>query len=265
MQAPQSAVAAAVTGRAPRWKVGLVLGLAGGISSLLLVPYVLAVSHRPPQTPGLPLPVAFAISWVQSTGVLFLLAWAGLALGQRLGLDAPFLRAWLSRGGAPRAQARWLVAVGLGVAAAAVIVLLDAVVFHGGMRDALAQAGRDMPRAARWKGALACFYGGIAEEVQLRLFLMTAVAWCLDKAIRPSSPRAVLVAANVVAALVFGAGHLPLAVQIFGLSAIVVVRTVVLNALGGVAFGALYARFGLEHAMVAHFCADVVLHVVVGG
>jgi membrane protease YdiL (CAAX protease family) len=72
-------------------------------------------------------------------------------------------------------------------------------------------------------------------------------------------------AANVVAALAFGAGHLPMAAQVFGgLTTMVVVRTIALNALGGIVFGSLYSRWGLERAMVAHFCADIVLHVVLG-
>jgi hypothetical protein len=55
------------------------------------------------------------------------------------------------------------------------------------------------------------------------------------------------------------------AAQVFGpLTSVVVARTLLLNALGGVAFGALYWRSGLEHAMVARFCTDIVLHVVAG-
>jgi membrane protease YdiL (CAAX protease family) len=37
-----------------------------------------------------------------------------------------------------------------------------------------------------------------------------------------------------------------------------------LNALGGVVFGSLYWRRVLEHAMLAHFCADLVLHGIGG-
>jgi membrane protease YdiL (CAAX protease family) len=44
----------------------------------------------------------------------------------------------------------------------------------------------------------------------------------------------------------------------------VVFRTLVLNALGGLAFGWLFYRHGLEHAMAAHFSADIVVHVLAG-
>jgi membrane protease YdiL (CAAX protease family) len=41
-----------------------------------------------------------------------------------------------------------------------------------------------------------------------------------------------------------------------------VVGTVLLNAIGGVVFGWLYWRRGIEAAMVAHLTADLTLHVV---
>ncbi|MCV4861147.1 hypothetical protein OFB63_34375, partial [Escherichia coli] len=46
-----------------------------------------------------------------------------------------------------------------------------------------------LPAVARWKRLLASFYGGINEELLLRLFLMTLVAWLLGR-IFSRSPRA---------------------------------------------------------------------------
>jgi membrane protease YdiL (CAAX protease family) len=66
----------------------------------------------------------------------------------------------------------------------------------------------------------------------------------------------------VMVAVLFGAGHLPIAAQLGTLTVGVVARVIIYNALLGVAFGWLYWRRGLEHAMLAHFCADIVLHVV---
>ena len=68
--------------------------------------------------------------------------------------------------------------------------------------------------------------------------------------------------AIVVAALVFGAAHLPAAFAIWGFGAANIARTLVLNGIAGLVFGALYWRRGLEHAMAAHFSADLVLHVI---
>ena len=65
-----------------------------------------------------------------------------------------------------------------------------------------------------------------------------------------------------MAGLLFGAGHLPAAVELWGLSPIVVFRTIILNAVAALAFGWLYWRRGIEMAMLGHFSADIVLHVL---
>jgi membrane protease YdiL (CAAX protease family) len=70
------------------------------------------------------------------------------------------------------------------------------------------------------------------------------------------------VLAIVLAALLFGASHLP-AAHAAGLlgTPLLAARVVLLNAVVGIACGGLLWKYGLEHAMLAHFCADAVLHV----
>jgi membrane protease YdiL (CAAX protease family) len=63
--------------------------------------------------------------------------------------------------------------------------------------------------------------------------------------------------ATILAALVFGIGHLPAVAALVPLSAALVARTVTLNALGGVVFGWLYWRHSLEAAMLAHGAAHI--------
>lgn len=71
--------------------------------------------------------------------------------------------------------------------------------------------------------------------------------------------------AIVIAAVLFAAGHLPAVAAVSPLTTALIARTLVLNSLAGIAFGWLYWRCGLEAAMVAHFSADLVIHVIVGG
>ena len=73
---------------------------------------------------------------------------------------------------------------------------------------------------------------------------------------------AVLWIANVLAAVLFGLGHLPATAALFPLTPLVITRAVVLNGLLGIAFGYLYMTRGLESAMISHFSADIVLHVL---
>ncbi|HIC89514.1 MAG TPA: CPBP family intramembrane metalloprotease [Anaerolineae bacterium] len=68
--------------------------------------------------------------------------------------------------------------------------------------------------------------------------------------------------ANVLTALLFGAGHLPTLAMLAPLTVMLVVRTVLLNSIAGIVFGWLYWRRGLLAAIASHFSADIVLHVV---
>ncbi len=238
------------------------LGAVSALTVLLLYPYLLVLMPKL-GTLEIPLWQLVPIQVVQTGVQLFLAAWAGLYLGTTLGLDAPFLRAWIYKQPLPEPPPRrqFGLAAVAGLAAGAVVVGLDAFVFMERQPEAIQAMGANI---ARWKGLLASFYGGIGEEVLTRLFFMTLVAWALSKITRGRAPS-IFVAAATVAALGFAAAHLPAAAQLAPLDSWVVSRVMVLNGLVGIVLGILFWRRGLEHAMVAHFCADLVLHVVVTG
>ena len=71
---------------------------------------------------------------------------------------------------------------------------------------------------------LPCFYGGLGEEIVTRLFLMSLVAWLAGKVWKTASvrPSQGFWLANVLVAVAFGAGHLPLAAQLTSLSPLLV-------------------------------------------
>jgi membrane protease YdiL (CAAX protease family) len=68
--------------------------------------------------------------------------------------------------------------------------------------------------------------------------------------------------ANILAAILFGLGHLPATATLVPLTPLIVVRAIVLNGLLGIALGYLYFTRGLESAIISHFSADIVLHVL---
>lgn len=232
------------------------LGLLSALSVALLFPYIAALIPKISET-KIPIWALIPIQAIQGGVELGVLAWVGLRLGSSLGLDAPYLRALLDRTPRPTAH-HFLRAAAIGLVGGATTAVLDAFVFMPMQPEAIRKAGESV---ARWKGLLASFYGGIGEEVLTRLFLMTLIVWIGSKLSR--SPRIFVVAA-FVAALVFAAGHLPAAAQLAPLDAIVVTRVLVLNTGLGFVFGLIFWRWGLEHAMLAHFAADLVLHVIAG-
>ena len=108
-------------------------------------------------------------------------------------------------------------------------------------------------------------YGAVIEEVMLRLFFMSLVAFILHKLFgkkqeKPSA--AMLVAANVIAALLFAAAHLPATVLLLGNSPMLIFRCFLLNGGIGLLLGYLYRRHGLRYAMIAHGGCHVVSKVI---
>ncbi len=107
----------------------------------------------------------------------------------------------------------------------------------------------------------AVLYGGVIEEVMLRLFMMSLVAFILHKLFwkkQEQTPTAALVAANVVSALLFAAGHLPATAAMMGLTPMIIFRCMLLNGGFGLVFGWLYRKYGLRYAMIAHGGCHVV-------
>jgi hypothetical protein len=194
----------------------------------------------------------------------------GLFLATRIGTGLPFLEGWVKKepiwdrfGGVVKQS------VVIGVLTALVIMVLVMVVFSPLMQAELSEAGIVIPEERLpppWQGFLASFYGGITEEVQMRLFVMTLVAAIggllfKDEDGRPK--KGVFWFGIVTAAVIFGLGHLPsTAAMGIPITPLVVTRAVLLNGIGGVMFGWLYFKSGLESAMIAHFSADIVVHVI---
>jgi hypothetical protein len=255
MNAFLSVPVAALSAPAPDpsdWRIALVLGVVMGIASMLVLPYASALTGKPL--------AGAAVATAGARGALFafLFASVGLALGAPVGLDAPLVRSWIA--GTPfRGEAHWLKAAFVGAVAGFGVLLLHKVFFA----RVVASAPKMARQPTRWQGALASFGAGIEEEIEWRLGVMTVLAWGIAKS-SGSTDTWVFMTAITVAAVGFGAVHLRLAAKISGsLSTIVVLETVLLNTLVGIVFGVLYWRWGLEHAMVAHFCADIVIHVIV--
>lgn len=252
--------------RIPSWRLDLktavAWGLLAGVSAVLVIPYLMQLMPQSFVHLRMPLPALVALQGVQTLVLLGLLSFLGLRMGHRVGLGSPLLQGWLGPDPAPAWRTlKPLQAVILG-ALAAMLVIGASLLLDPMLPEPLHPIADPGAGKSALNGLLASFYGGIVEELQLRLFLMTLLVWLFTAFGRRRPHAATLWIAIVIAALLFGAGHLPAAAKLWGLSDIVVFRTVALNAIAGLAFGWLYWRRGIEMAMLGHFSADIVLHVL---
>jgi hypothetical protein len=224
-----------------------------------------------PDAPELSSSLTLTLAIVNPLVLVAVATLAGLVFAPRVGLRS-LLAAWAA--GRPFDAHAWRaalpVALAVGAVVGALLVVLDALtatLLVGELAGQTVTADRSL--AVTVAGVL---YGGITEEILLRWGLMSLLAWAFALAARvarlsdagpagaPSSTA--MATAIVVSALLFGLSHLPALAAQAELTVGLVARTVLLNALGGVAFGVLFWRRHLEAAMVAHASAHVVISLI---
>lgn len=232
-------------------------GILGAVTVPLLLPSI--IERIPPEQRALPLPLPLfcVILAVQFLVLYGLLALAGLRLARARGREpAPLLSGiWAdqrpNRLGLPAGFA-----FGTGVLCG--VVLLGAMgLIHRWLPHTLPEV---LHPASFWGALLASGTASFGEEILCRLFLLSALLRIL-----PLSGKSTVIAV-AVSSLLFGALHAPAAAYIFGglhhVPHLFWVWMIVLNAFVGVACATWYLRIGIGGAILVHFGADLVWHVL---
>ena len=246
------------------WSVFLILLAAAVFGVAASFPFVFSLYLDKLAAAPIPIPAVFGLALLQNTVILGVIIWVGLLLIPKLGLPgAPLIEDW--RSGKPIAdRLRALIPLsvmtgfGVGIAVLVILVLL--------LRNELPEL--PVGKAALipiWRRLLICFYGGLTEEILMRVFLFSLLAWLLNKLLRTSErpPKGkVIWAANILLAILFGLGHLASVVPFMPITLKIVLGAILLNGVASIAFTVLYLRCGLEAAMLSHFVADFVIWVI---
>lgn len=102
-------------------------------------------------------------------------------------------------------------------------------------------------------------YGGFTEEILMRFGLMTLIVWITSKLVKGAKPIAYWTGI-IIAAIIFAFGHFPIAYQAVGNPSMVLLIYILIgNTIGGLIFGWLYWKKGLESAFIAHIFAHVIM------
>ena len=240
----------------------VLLGL-GLIGAAAILPYSFALAGDKVSQARLSRPVLALISFVQTAVLMALATGLGLTAAGPVGLGAPYIQAVMAGGQLPASILKpVLPAAGLALLSFLLMELLERSVFSPHVPQALRRSDAGMPL---WKRLLASLYGGFDEELLMRLFLVSGLVWIGGRFWQDTGgmpARGAYWTAILLAALLFGLGHLPATRTLTPLTPMLITRAVVLNGIAGIAFGWLYWQYGLEAAMLSHFCADILLHVL---
>ena len=240
----------------PSWRLGALLWLLGmpGVVAVVwaLVPPLAAHQALLP----LPLWAVVLLSGLQTAVLLALAVMAGVWLAHRVGLRAPAAASWVA--GTPIAPAlRAQVMPGaLGGMAGAAWQWALSLMAPAALQPS--DPGSAVPLVVK------LLYGGITEELLVRWGVMTLVLWAGWRVLQRGQGRpanALVAAAVLSSAMLFALGHLPAAQAMAGeLTAPVVAFVLVGNAVFGLVAGWLFARHGLEAAIIAHMLAHLLSH-----
>ena len=183
------------------------------------------------------------ITAVQAAGYGIFLGAAGILLGKKIGL-------WKDE---KKITKKPLITTVIASVVGGMVLILSDLLFFGNYSEIIMDSYSVKPTIPYLIASV--IYGGIIEEVMLRLFWMSLVAFVLWKIFdrKNECPSTViLITANIIAALLFAAGHLPATAAMMGLSPMIVFRCFLLNGGMGLMFGMLYRKYGLRYSRLAH-------------
>lgn len=107
-------------------------------------------------------------------------------------------------------------------------------------------------------------YGGIVEEILMRLFLMSFVSFIIYKIFYRKSKinDNVYIISNIIVSLLFALGHLPNTLMTIGLNFIIIFRCILLNGIVGLIFGYVYRKYGVIYSMISHVLVHIVSKII---
>jgi len=243
------------------WRSFGILYGAGLLCGVAILPYIAALLRAKTGNRGL-IRKQLSLQYLQNAVILALSIFFGLKAAAATGLARSVTDAW--RHGVSGPRVAWLECVLAGTLCAGAICLLDYFVLLprlSGLQSAL----KPVTGLKNWVKILAALYGGIAEELIMRLGIFTLLAWLLQSVLhQPAPPLAVLWSVNVAVSALFAAGHLPAMAALAPLTPLVTLRILLLNFPLSLVFGFAYFHFGLEYAILTHAAASLTLQLAGG-
>lgn len=159
------------------WKIFFIVWIAAVFGVIAIIPYSLTLQSGTLDGLNLPMPLVLLISIAQNAVMFGILTMLGLFFANRIGLGLPIVEARLN-GESVKDKVRAILplSIAIGVVASLLIIGLEAVLFQPALLrelgDSVNTLNLQTAQPPAWQGFLASFYGGISEEVMLRLFVM---------------------------------------------------------------------------------------------
>ena len=225
----------------------LVFGIIGGYFTAVYQLVILDEATKAVLLEQLPsLDLLIPITVLQTVGYAVVLGLLGKFFAEKIGL-------WHS----PSFDKKGIITVVIVSVIGGLALILPDVFIFANFSDAIRESYNVKPTLEYFIASVT--YGGVVEEVMLRLFFMSGIAFLLKFLSKKESvTEGQLVIANIISALLFAAGHLPATVMTIGITPMIIFRCFLMNGGFGLVFGRLYRKRGIEYAMLAHAGVHIV-------
>ena len=239
-----------------KFKLGILLfltGLIGVLSSLAMDVPIPEEMEKMVSELFTPLQLKL-LSLINPTILLIVAVVVGTSLYDKVNFKLPIIESLLNRR-KPTESAGILKYGIIGGIISGILILLTAIAFRPILPAEFLEIGEKFkpPLITRF------LYGGLTEEILIRFGIMTFFVWLLFK-ISGKLTSKIYWIGIVVSAIIFGFGHFPIVYNLIGTPTTELLLYIVLgNAFGGIVFGWLYWKKGLETAMIGHIVAHMIM------
>lgn len=192
---------------------------------------------------------------INPTLLLIVTVIIGTILYDKVNLKVPIIEKWI---GIDSGESRLNEIIKYGITGgviSGILISLVAFIFYPILPDEFIELGE------KFKPTLAArfLYAGITEEILVRFGFMTFIVWICSKVTRGTKPKIYWIGI-FIATIIFALGHFPVAYSVVeNPSSLLLTYILIGNSIGGIIFGWLYWKKGLESAFIAHIFAHVIM------
>jgi membrane protease YdiL (CAAX protease family) len=240
------------------WKIYFTLLFMNVIGAIAISPYAMAREgfHHEVGVSEWHFTLIFVGQMLVEGAALIFLA---LLMGKSVGVKLPIITSFIRKEKIQYKNLKYLgFAIIYGVITSIVIMIVSYFI-----SNSLGIDNSSINEPVWWLGILGSLGAGITEETIFRLFLVTFVLWLFFRLRKKKDPtNSAKWIAIIIASLIFGLLHYGVAASTYEMTLGLFLGMILINGIGGITFGALFIYRGLEFAIIAHFIADIMIHVV---
>lgn len=229
----------------------LLLGLAGILSTLTMdLPIPEEIKKQ--LLKSISLQELKYVALINPTIILIIAITIGLLCYKKAGLRMPIIEAFVERNTINEFFSSFKITVFLGLICGSLIVLISKL-------PVLPIEFEKLNNKAEPNIITRFLYGGFTEEIILRFGLMTFLVWLIQVVFKKTNSLSYIMAI-LLSALIFGIGHLPILYQLVDHPSLPMITFIIVcNTIGGIVFGWIYWKKGLEYSFLAHIVCHIIL------